>query len=665
MTKKSTAARIYLRISGAVSSLSNVPVRMHLFDVNNVEYVVTTTGKAMSFIDRANAESSANVYFSVNFSGAVPVRYYAVVDPNNTITETNESNNRFPASGTSSITFTPSQTMKIIGQRLRYHPSGFSGSQYAGGWAVNGGAAQWLEQLLPIRNGGITYQVASGYLNWTGTLGTGDGQHALISHLNTRWIMQNQFAWLFGSGAYTNARHVYGWAPNDGYSGGHADMPVYPHAGGLGVVGIGTDRPGTSTDNPGGGALIFGHELIHNYNVLHTDTADACGSNDDDSTWPYATSSIQEFGFNPVTGKVYDPSTTHDVMSYCPAGGSKQGWISPFTWSRMFTQLSSSVADAQLAQTADTALAVSLQVSNPALGPQQGGFLEVAKVDATVPLITPAPGDYALQLRGAGGALLSTTTFTLTFKSEYSAHEGEHPGDPAETASASAHMIIPWQAGTTELVILHNGAPIGSRSVSALPPTVLITSPAAPAAWQPNTTQTISWQASDPDSASLSYSVFYSRDGEEWDLLAGGLSTTSYSVVVNDLAGSSEGRFRVVANDGVNVGDDETPLISVPDKAPAAAILNPGQNTDVPVNELIVLQGFGADFEDGLLPDVSLSWRSDRAGDLGTGSDLPVASLAPGYHTITLTAIDSGGQTATATARIFVGNRIFLPVISR
>ena len=161
--------------------------------------------------------------------------------------------------------------MGIVGQRLRYHPSGYSGTQYAGGWAVNGGAADWFEQVLPVRNNGINYSIKSGYKDWTTSLGSGDGQHALIQSLNSQWLLENLFSWWF-SGAFTGARHVYGWAPSQGYSGGHADMPVYPHAGGYRVVGIGSDAAGTSTDNPGSGALIFGHELVHDYNVLHTDT---------------------------------------------------------------------------------------------------------------------------------------------------------------------------------------------------------------------------------------------------------------------------------------------------------------------------------------------------------------------------------------------------------
>ena len=36
-----------------------------------------------------------------------------------------------------------------MGWRMRYHPSGFSGNQYAGGWAVNSGGADWLETVWP------------------------------------------------------------------------------------------------------------------------------------------------------------------------------------------------------------------------------------------------------------------------------------------------------------------------------------------------------------------------------------------------------------------------------------------------------------------------------------------------------------------------------------
>ena len=127
------------------------------------------------------------------FRNDVPVSFYAEVDPNHTISETNEGNNRYPASGTITLNFRKRDTLKTVGWRLRYHPSGYGGEQYASGWAVNGGAADWWEQLLPIRNNGINYVLKSGYLNWTTSLGSGDGQHSLISYLNLEWMKENLF----------------------------------------------------------------------------------------------------------------------------------------------------------------------------------------------------------------------------------------------------------------------------------------------------------------------------------------------------------------------------------------------------------------------------------------------------------------------------------------
>ncbi len=673
VAKKDTTARIYLKYTGPGSSAANVPVRLHIF-ANGVEYVANTMGKATGAIDRG-AKESADVYFNVNFNSDVPVSFYAVVDPNNVIAETNEGNNRLPAAGTFSMTFRKKRTLKIIGQRLRYQPSGYMGTQQAGGWAVNGGAADWVEAVLPIRNNGINYTVASGYKNWTTSLGNSDGQHALISNLNTFWLMQNALAWLFGSGAYTGADYVYGWAPNEGYSGGHADMPIYPHAGGLGVVGIGTDRTSdgdSNLDDPGGGALIFAHEMIHNYDVLHTNTADSCGSSDDDSTFPYASSNIQEFGFNPLTGKIYNPNTTHDVMSYCPGGGSKEGWIAPFTWNIMAGKLDAPGLSAQAVKSTQATgpmLVTAISVSNPDLGPQTARFDTANKVDADMPLLTPAPGPYALELRNISNTVLARVPFTVSFRSEYSAHAGEQhdqPGTPNPTAEASVQIITQWITGTARLVVLRDGVALTQRAISANAPQVQFTSPAAVVTWTAGTTETLSWTGADPDGDTLSYVLMYSHDGAQWELLAGGLTTTTFAVPVDAIKGGAAARFRVIANDGVLIGEDETDFpIKVPDKAPLAFISNPLSGGSVGIGELLVLQGFGQDFEDGTLPDVSLNWSDNISGALGSGPSLPINSLSPGWHRLTLTVTDSAGQRSSTSIDVYIGARVMLPVVRR
>ena len=276
-------------------------------------------------------------------------------------------------------------------------------TQYAGGWAVNGGAADWFEQVLPIRNNGINYTIKSGYMDWTTSLGSGDGQHALIQSLNAQWLLQNLFSWWF-SGPFTGARHVYGWAPSAGYSGGHADMPVYPHAGGLGMVGIGSDAAGTNTDNPGSGALIFGHELMHDYNVYHTNTADACGSNDSNSDFPYANSSIQEVGYNPITGKIYDPGLDPRPDELLPLGRLQTGLDLTLHLDQDVRQFRASGGNPVTSLSRSRSVVgrskphSSTRLYNP---PSGGNFGPLYKTQGVLPT-TLTPGAYSVQLRGAG-----------------------------------------------------------------------------------------------------------------------------------------------------------------------------------------------------------------------------------------------------------------------
>ncbi len=684
---KDATARIYLKANNIFSSYSNVPVRLHILAFGN-DYVANSNGKPTTAINQA-VKDSADVYFNAFSGSPATIQFYAVVDPDNIYSETNESNNRYPPTGFITMSFNNRRVMTVVGDRLRYHPSGYTGSQYAGGWAVNGGGAQWWNQLLPLRNNAITYYLRSGYLNWTTSLGSGDGQHSLIGALNWQWIQENAFAWLFGSGAFTGARHVYGWAPSQGYSGGHADMPVYPHAGGFGVVGIGSDAPGTNTDNPGSGALIFGHELTHDYDIYHTNTADACGSNDSNSNFPYGNSSIQAFGFNTLTGKIYNPSNTHDLMSYCPSGGSKQGWISPFTWTTMYNKFSPTSADAisgngpsmvhmvQPYTFSPTAflqsLAVNATIYNPANNPIVPGMLgNLERINGGFSYSVPI-GQYKIELHDApngGGNVLVFQEFNVDFTSEYQNTGGPlppppFPGTPADSQNIS--FVMPYVEGTQSIVLIHNTDVLDTRNVSLNAPQVTITSPVAAVDWPAKTTQTLSWSASDLDGDPLTFSVFFSNDGGgSWSLIADSLNNPSYDIDVDSMAGSSDVRFRVVASDGVNTGFDETTqTITIPNHAPEAFITNPANLSIINPGDLIVFHGGGTDMEDGTLEDSALQWSDNVQGGLGIGPSVPINNLTPGKHTITLMVIDSYGISSSTSVTVDIAYPIYLPGVER
>jgi hypothetical protein len=671
VTGKTTAARIYLRYTNSLmaggAQRDGVPVRFYFRNQGSAVWTsVLATATARGTIDQADPNHSANITFMVLAEGlSQTIEMYAVVDPLDSITETDETNNRYPETGYLTMTFHRREPVQVRGRRLDYHPSGYSGTRHAGGWAVNGGGAQWWNAILPLPNGGVEYSLASGYLDWTTTLSTSDGQHALIEHLNGEYALAMIFSLLF-TGEPLELDKMYAWCPEDGYTGGHADMPMYPHAGGLGVVAIGTDVPGSSVDNPDRGAIVFGHELCHTYDVQHTDTGgDDCGANDSSSDFPYATSSIQEFGFNPVTSFVYHPSSTHDLMSYCPPG-SKLGWISPFHWNKMYNSLPASKMSPKMLKpnenpqpntwyiTADQeSLLVAATIENPTMTAEIGGVLgDCYLVDTGATLLIPE-GEYAVELRN-GPTVLARQDFAVSFANDY-----ETPGyDEPEYPDAHISFVIPWTTGTTSIVLLHGTTILDERPVSPNPPTVTITQPGAPVAWMPGTIGTVTWDASDPDGGDLVFSILYSNDsGGSWQMLGSGLTSQSYDVAVDSLAGGTDCRFRVTANDGVNTAFDETDApVNVPLKAPVGLITNPAPGARFAEGGAVILEGIGTDLEDGPLPAGSLQWFSDRQGNLGSGPSVPVTILEPGTHTITLEVTDSDLISGTDSVEIVVNS---------
>jgi len=78
-----------------------------------------------------------------------------------------------------------------------------------------------------------------------------------------------------------------------------------------------------------------------------------------------------------------------------------------------------------------------------------------------------------------------------------------------------------------------------------------------------------------------------------------------------------------------------------------------------------ILLGRALDAEDGSLDAGAFVWASDLDGTLGTGDDLTVRDLSPGWHTITLEVTDSDGQTGVDSMTIFVSReRAYLPLIT-
>ena len=70
--------------------------------------------------------------------------------------------------------------------------------------------------------------------------------------------------------------------------------------------------------------------------------------------------------------------------------------------------------------------------------------------------------------------------------------------------------------------------------------------------------------------------------------------------------------------------------------------------------DLLTLVGHADDPEDGELPGSALFWSSDVDGSWGNGASVDVAAPNAGAHTVVLTAVDGGGETASTAITLNV-----------
>ena len=232
------------------------------------------------------------------------------------------------------------------------------------------------------------------------------------------------------------------------------------------------------------------------------------------------------------------------------------------------------------------------------------------------------------------------------------------PRTSAEDPSfGSFSLLLPWDAATTRVVLLHGDKVLSSRALSSHAPTVQVLSPNGGENLG-GATATVRWTAADADGDALSYIVQYSSDaGANWQTLASQWKPMTYTLDLTRLSGSNQALIRVIASDGMNTAQDQSDAtFSVARHNPVAQIIAPENMTVFSANQAVILDGSGTDVEDGQLTDAAFSWSSNRNGVLGTGKSLVLnaANLQEGAHTITLTARDSDGQTGVASVSVQV-----------
>jgi hypothetical protein len=342
-------------------------------------------------------------------------------------------------------------------------------------------------------------------------------------------------------------------------------------------------------------------------------------------------------GFRLMPGTIW-----HDVMSYCDFL-----WVSDVTYGGLDRTIQSGLplqAD-ESSQPSSDVLVVNGLINLPH---QSAAFASLARQSEAswAPVITPGP--YHLRLLGAGDALLADHPFT--------------PEVASDVPEAGAiYLVVNWIAGTQRIAIYSDaaGTEIASVPVSAHPPIVAITTRSGGPNLPVTGPITVGWNASDPDGNPLTFTLQYSLNNQTtWRTLVTGIAANSYVVAASELegtGGAASASFRVIANDGVLTSAAVSDLFSVAGKTPEVTIASPANNHHAMYGQVVALEGYGHDFEDGTLPDANLTWTSDRDGQLGKGHLLHPALLTVGTHHITLQVVDSNGQTASRTVTVVIG----------
>ncbi len=433
--------------------------------------------------------------------------------------------------------------------------------------------------------------------------------------------------------------------------GGLSDPTWYNNGGGHAAAG------GIATSGEGVAAHEFNHDLDRSSNGTWGRHVGACGAQGPDPNWPNGSvPDITEYGFdtrlpwlNTNASKTIVPPTFPDLMSYCGSGLLPTKWVSPYRYQNWF-------ASPIFPATPQAAPVNSIYIDG-SLNVGGSGSLEPATFAAGMPL-TPSPsGAYSLQLSGPG-----ITTVTHSFDVAFQDAES----NPLITVPF--HFILADPGGVTQIQLLHGMQVLATLDKAASPPSADFTAPAAgPLSGQ----VTVSWNltAGDVALASLRQELDYSTDGgTTWMPVAIDLpgTVTTYSLDSSLLAMTSQGRLHLIVSDGLNnVTVESANVFSVGNHPPLVNILAPFNLGYLPGASPVGLQGEASDVDEPSVPDNHFLWTMDGSTTLGVGRNLPV-TLPDGQHTLTLTVLDNGGATGSASVTVFVNlRRVLLPVIRR
>jgi hypothetical protein len=295
------------------------------------------------------------------------------------------------------------------------------------------------------------------------------------------------------------------------------------------------------------------------------------------------------------------------------------------------------------------------------------GVIDLESNDVKLDSFTLLPGvdkNYSYYLN-------TTYTINLTLKNgsvlaNYP-FEPKRLSDPTEEGGESAIIseIVPFNPETESIMISFEDKILASREVSQNQPQVRILFPNGGEQFNNSDMIKVKWQTQDSDAGNISSTLLYSPNaGRSWIFIDNNNQNTSgYNISSQNLPGSESAIFRVIASDGVNTAIDDSDIpFKVSFKPPLVHIITPVNNSNYTTIDSVAFEGEVLGFQNASLAEYDtpkhsnetsiFEWSSDKQGILGYGNAKVFTGLAPGNHTITLTAKDVNGLSGSENVQI-------------
>jgi hypothetical protein len=415
----------------------------------------------------------------------------------------------------------------------------------------------WLLRAYPAAQLIISRTVVPSSNAATFTCGTANGQIAAIRRQDIQ-------------GGADRRTHYYGLVSDTGFfMRGCASVPSNPNPSAVGSGPTGRRTFGWDSDGSYGD-WYTGHELGHTFGRPHPGFCSQSGS---DPNYPFPGGQLSGSngaftGFNfgdPSAGSAPIPMAAlpgtiwHDVMTYCV-----RQWLSSYTYMRIRSRL---VAEDGLRS--DTVNAAQVDPEGLAENMQTGDFVNViARVNVTrrtgrivyvnrltKALVAEPAADNRAKIR------VTDTQGRITEYPAVLKLDTDIPRGRDQTALVDE--AFPSTPGTAKLELLLDGRVLDTVRVSKSAPVVSNVSMSEGRAGgrgsRARPTPVLTWQGSDPDGGTLTYTVLLSYDGgATWETAAVGLSRPRLELSPSYMKNTDGFLVRVIASDGFNRSESDS-----------------------------------------------------------------------------------------------------------